>query len=257
MTACFNERRTSTMPFTSRVAGSVTAAVIAFTPLPGLAQTSGQALKPKKPAAKTQQAQPQTGPPVIVQLKPEPAQPDWTKVCGKDERATTEVCYTTRDFVTDKGQRILAVAVYDAKGKGARKTVRILTPLGFLVAPGIRFTADKGRPVAGRYATCLPHGCFAEAAVKNDFVTALKKGTVLNVSARNQAGAVVTFVVPTEGFGKAFDGPPVDPQVLAEQQKKMQEELQKRSEEIRKRLSSQTNNPASNSAASAAAPPRN
>ncbi len=80
---------------------------------------------------------------------------------------------------------------------------------------------------------------------------------MLTVSARNQAGAVVTFVVPTEGFGKALDGPPVDPQVLAEQQKKMQEELQKRSEELRKRLSSQTNNPASNSAASAAAPPRN
>jgi invasion protein IalB len=190
-------------------------------------------------------------------LKPEPAQPDWTKVCGKDERATMEVCYTTRDFVTDKGQRVLAVAVYDAKGKGARKSVRILTPLGFLVAPGIRITVDKGRPVAGRYATCLPHGCFAEAEVKDDFVTALKKGTVLNVSARNQTGAVVTFVVPTEGFGKAFDGTPVDPQVLAEQQKKMQEELQKRSEELRKRLSSQSNSPASNSAASPAAPPRN
>lgn len=109
--------------------------------------------------------------------------------------------------------------------------------------------------VGGRYATCLPHGCIAKAAVKDDFVTAVKKGTALNVSARNQTGAVVTLVVPTEGFGKAFDGPPVDPQVLAEQQKKMQEELQKRSEGLRNRLSSQPNNSTSNSAASAAALP--
>jgi hypothetical protein len=77
------------MPFTSRLAGSVTAAMLALNPLPGLAQTSAQAPKPKKPAAKSQQAQPQTGAPVIVQLKPEPAQPDWTKVCGKDEKVTT------------------------------------------------------------------------------------------------------------------------------------------------------------------------
>jgi invasion protein IalB len=257
MTAFFNERRTSTMPFTSRLAGSVTAAMLALHPLSGLAQTSAQAPKPKKPAAQSQQAQPQTGAPVIVQLKPEPAQPDWTKVCGKDERATTEVCYTTRDFVTDKGQRVLAVAVYDAKAKGARKMMRILTPLGFLVPPGVRITVDKGQPVAGRYATCLPHGCFAEAAVKDNFVTSFKKGAMLNVSARNPAGAVVTFVVPTEGFGKAFDGPPVDPEVLAEQQKKMQEELQKRSEEIRKRLMSNAGNPAQAPAASRDEPEQN
>ena len=39
-------------------------------------------------------------------------------------------------------------------------------------------------------------------------------------------------------FAKAFDGPPIDPKVLEEQQKKLQEELQKRSEELRKRLES-------------------
>lgn len=244
------------MPISYRFAGFVAATVLALIPLPALAQTSAQAPKPQKPAAKSQPAQPPTGQPVIVQLKPEPAQPDWTKVCGKDEKATREVCYTTRDFVTDKGQRILAVAVYDAKGKNAQKTLRILTPLGFLVPPGIRITVDKGQPVAGRYDACFPHGCFAEAKVKDNFITAFKKGTVLNINARNQAGVVVTFVVPAEGFAKAFDGPPIDPQVLAAQQKIMQEELQKRSEELRKRLSSQSNDPASNSAASAAAPPR-
>jgi len=232
------------MAFSTRLAGSVITVGLALTPLSGLAQTSGQAPKSKQPAPKAQQARPQNGGPVTVQLKPEPAQPDWTKVCGKDERTKAEVCYTTRDFVTEKGQRIFAVAVYDAKDKGAQKTLRVLTPLGFLVPPGVRITVDKGKPVAGRYATCLAHGCFAEAAVKDDFVTALKKGTAMNVSARNQAGVVVTFAVPMEGFSKAFDGPPIDPQVLAEQQKKMQEQLQKRSEELRKRLSSQSSNPA-------------
>jgi invasion protein IalB len=246
------------MPLSSRLAGSVIAVALALSPLPGLAQASKQGPKAKQPASKALQAQPQNGAPVLVQLKPEPTQPDWTKVCGKDDEAKTEVCYTTRDFVTDKGQRIVAVAVYDAKGKNAQKTMRILTPLGFLVPPGLQITVDKGKPVAGRYATCLPHGCFAEATVKDDFVAALKKGATLNVSARNQAGAVATFAVPTDGFAKAFDGPPIDPQLLAEQQKKMQEELQKRSEELRKRLMSKAGNPAQTPAANAkVAEPRN
>jgi hypothetical protein len=116
-------------------------------------------------------------------------------------------------------------------------------PLGFLVAPGIRIVVDKNRPIAGGFSACLPHGCFVEAAVKDDFVSAIKKGSTLNVSARNQVGKEITFAVPVAGFGKAFDGPPVDPQVLAEQQKKMQEDLQKRTEELRNRQMSNPGSP--------------
>ncbi len=250
------------MPFTSRLAASTAALVLALAPLPSPAQTSGQGPKAKQPAPKAQQAPTQTpnqNPgPVIVELKAEPSQPEWTKACGKDQGAKVETCYTTRDFVTDKGQRIFAVALYDTKAKGAQKTMRILMPLGFLVPPGIRVVVDKGQPVAGRYATCLPHGCFAEVAVKDDFVAAIKKGSILNVSARNQAGKEVTFAVPTTGFGKAFDGPPVDPQVLAEQQKKVQEALQRRAEDLRNRQSGSSGGPAQAPAADAEAPaPKN
>jgi len=45
--------------------------------------------------------------------------------------------------------------------------------------------------------------------------------------------------VPLAGFGKAFDGPAMDPKVLEEQQKKLQSELEKRSEEMRKKLETQ------------------
>ncbi|MFC1456086.1 invasion associated locus B family protein [Microvirga arabica] len=237
------------MPFTSRLAGSVAALVLALSSSPSLSQGAGQGSKPKQSALQSQQAQSPNGGPVIVQLKPEPAQPDWTKVCEKNEGSKTEICYTTRDFITDKGQRVFAVAVYDVKGKKAQRTLRLLTPLGSLVPPGVRITLDKGRTVGGRYTSCLPHGCFAEASVKDSFAAALKKGTTLNVSARNQAGSVVTFAVPTDGFGKAFDGPPLDPQVLVEQQRKMQEELQKQAEELRGRLQSNTRNGTQSSAA--------
>jgi len=64
----------------------------------------------------------------------------------------------------------------------------------------------------------------------------MKKGTNMNVSVQNQVAREVTFAVPLAGFGKAFDGPAIDPKELEAQQKKLQEELEKRSDELRKRL---------------------
>ena len=210
---------------------------------PVLAQTA-PAPKPAapatRPAAPAQQpaqgaAQQNTGP-TVVQVKAEPSQPEWTKVCGKDQNTNTEICYTTRDFVSDQGQPVLALAVYDVKGQQPQKVVRFVMPLGLLLQPGLRFAVDQGQAIAGRYVMCLPNGCFAEAQVKDDFIAAIKKGNNLNVSVQNQRGRELTFAVPAAGFGKAFDGPPIDPKVLEEQQKKLQEELQKKSEEMRQRM---------------------
>jgi invasion protein IalB len=168
-------------------------------------------------------------------VKPEPSQTEWTKVCGKDPGNQKEICYTTRDFVSDQGQPVLAVAVYEVKGDPTR-IVRFLMPLGLLIQPGIRFGVDQAQPTAGRYAICFPNGCFAEAQVKDDVINTFKKGTTLNASVQNQGGREVTFSIPLAQFGKAYDGPPIDPNVLAEQQKKLQEALEKQQEELRKRL---------------------
>ena len=67
-----------------------------------------------------------------------------------------------------------------------------------------------------------------------------KKGST-STSACRTPGREVTFAVPVAGFGKAFDGAPIDPKVLEEQQKQLQAELEKRSDEMRKRLESTAN----------------
>jgi invasion protein IalB len=200
------------------------------------AQQPAAPAAPQAPAGQQQGQQGQSGP-LVVQVKAEPSQTDWTKVCGKDPANNAEICYTTRDFVSDQGQPVLAAAVYDVKGPQSQKIVRFLMPLGLLLKPGVRFAVDQGSPVPGTYTVCFPNGCFAESlGLKDDIVAAMKKGTNINVSVQNQVGREVTFAVPLAGFGKAFDGAPIDPKVLEEQQKRLQEELEKRSEELRKRL---------------------
>jgi invasion protein IalB len=163
-------------------------------------------------------------------------QKDWTKVCGKDQAANKEVCYTTRDFSAEAGKPpVLALAVYDIKGDDT-KIIRMLMPIGLMLRPGFRFVVDDGQPTEGAYEICFPNGCFAEAKVKTALVDTMKKGTTMNVSVRNQGNAEVVFSVPLAGFGKAFDGPAIDPKVLQEQQQKLQAGLQKQAEEQRKKL---------------------
>jgi len=234
----------ATAKSTVRSLALVLGAAVALAPFSALAQQA----QPQRPASRpAQPAQPapapaqppagqaaQTGP-TVVQVKPEPSQTSWTKVCGKDQAANKEICYTTRDFVSDQGQPVLAVAVYDVKGDPS-KIVRFLMPLGLLLQPGIRFGVDTAQPTPGRYAICFPNGCFAEAQVKDDFINSMKKGNTLNISVQNQGAREVTFAIPMADFAKAFDGAPIDPKVLEEQQKALQDELAKRQEELRKRL---------------------
>lgn len=222
-------------PSASRLSTALLAAVLAASP--AFAQNAPKpAPAPAKPAAPAQPAPPaaQQGP-TVVQVKPEPSQPDWVKVCGKDPAAGKEICYTTRDFVSDQGQPVLAVAIYDIKGD-ANRMLRFLMPLGLLLQPGVRFAADQGKPESGRFAICLPNGCFAEGTMNEAAIANLKKATALNISVQNQFAREVTFQVPMAGLAKAFDGPPIDPAVLEAQQKQLQEQMQKQAEEMRKKL---------------------
>ena len=69
-----------------------------------------------------------------------------------------------------------------------------------------------------------------------EMLASLKKGQNLVVQAINSNGAPLTLPLPLAEFAKAYDGPPTDPKVFEETQKKLQEELQKRAEEARKKL---------------------
>jgi len=193
--------------------------------------------KPATPPAAPAPAAPPAPPALRVELQP--SQGEWTKVCGRDQAAGKDICYTTRDFGQSPDQPpVLALAVYDVKGDDQR-IVRLLLPVALMLRPGFRFSVDKGATQDGGFEICFPNGCFAESKVKGPTIDQMKKGTSLNVMVKNQANNEVNFVLPLSGFAKAFDGAPIDPKVLEEQQKKLEEELQKRAEEQRKALEAQ------------------
>ncbi|MGD9657773.1 MAG: invasion associated locus B family protein [Methylocystis sp.] len=200
----------------------------------------GGAWAQQAPAAGAAQPQQPQGP-IAADLVA--VQPNWTKVCGSDPQTKKEMCYTTRDFGVsakegEAPQPLLALAIYDPKGED-QKVIRLLLPPGLMLKPGFRFAIDKGAQESGTFEICYPNGCFAEAKVKKAVVDGMKKAEKMSVVVKNQANNEVTFYLPLANFGKAFDGPAIDPKVLEAQQKKLQEELQKKAEEERKKLEAQ------------------
>ena len=223
------------------------ALVTALVSVPALAQQNQQPQQkpaPSKPAP-SQPAKPAPAPAPAPQAQGPAAQQvdlvqlngDWTKYCGEDPSIKKEVCTVVHNFgVQDGNSPVLSFAVMEMKGEDQR-LFRFFLPPSFLLRPGLRFAVDDGAGGVGEgaFEVCLPNGCIAEARVTKPIVDQLKKGKFLRISVKNTQNLEVIFSAPLQGFGKIYDGPPIDPKVLEAQQKQLQEEMARRAEEERKR----------------------
>jgi len=198
---------------------------------------------PKGPAAQPQpdqaqapaaQAQPEAGPPVQLIYSP------WTKFCAKEQEANAkEICSTSSDGRLESGQPVVGAAIIEITGE-PKKVLRVTLPLGMRLPPGTQVVVDEGQGVVQPFLVCMNNGsCISDFEATPELLTAMKKGQTLTVRVYEFSGALVTLPLPLAGefaFAKAYDGPPTDPKVFQERQKKLQEELQRRAEEQRKKL---------------------
>jgi len=211
-----------------RFAGAAVAALLASG-----AANAQQAGAPAAPGAPPAQGAPS-------KVDAVPVQAEWNKICEEDPQSKKQTCLTTRDFGVQADQPMFAVAVYDQKGAPEPNLVRLLMPLGTPLRAGFRLVVDKNPAESGSFEVCFPGGCFADAKIKAPFVDSMKKGEKLFIIVKQPSGAETTIAIPLAGFGKSWDGPPVDRKVLEEQQKKLQEQLEKKAEEQRGSTSAPT-----------------
>jgi invasion protein IalB len=220
-------------------------------PAPAPAQQPRPAPRPAQPAKPAQPAQ--TAP----QAQPAPAQPQqqqaeqpqlifspWVKLCNKDPDPNSKrVCVTVKDGRVESGLLVVSVAIIEMDGD-QRKLMRMSLPYGVALTHGTRMIVDQGTPATAPFVTCLPPvvppgGCIADYEATVDTINRMKKGQLLTVQAIHMNGQPMSPQLELKDFAKAYDGPPTDPKVFEEQQKKLQDELQKRAEDARKRLESQ------------------
>jgi invasion protein IalB len=197
---------------------------------------------PKGPAgAPAAQAPPAGAPPAAGAQPPEQQvqliYAPWTKFCLKGQEAgAKQVCFTGKDGRIESGQPVIAAVIIEPEGE-PKKLLRVTLPLGMQLVHGTRIIVDSNAPLQGPYVICFQNGCMSDYEATPELIASLKKGQNLVVQAINSNGAPLTLPLPLAGeFAKAYDGPPTDPKVFEENQKKLQEELQKRAEEQRKKL---------------------
>ena len=160
----------------------------------------------------------------------------WTKFClkGQDAKAK-QVCFTGKDGRIESGQPVIAAVVIEPEGE-PKKILRVTLPLGMQLVHGTRIIIDNNPPQQSPYVICFANGCMSDYDLTPEMLASLKKGQNLIVQAINSNGAPLTLPLPLAEFAKAYDGPPTDPKVFEETQKKLQEELQKRAAEARAKL---------------------
>ena len=207
---------------------------------PGPGRPAGPAAAAGAPAAGAQPPDQQ------VQLIYAP----WTKFCLKGQDAgAKQVCFTGKDGRIESGQPVIAAVIIEPEGE-PKKILRVTLPLGMQLVHGTRIIVDANAPQQSPYVICFQNGCMSDYEATPELIASLKKGQNLVVQAINSNGAPLTLPLPLVGeFAKAYDGPPTDPKVFEENQKKLQEELQKRAEEQRKKLEQPGAAPAANPAA--------
>ena len=160
----------------------------------------------------------------------------WTKFCLKGQDANAkQVCFTGKDGRIESGQPVIAAVIIEPEGE-PKKILRVTLPLGMQLVHGTRVIVDNNAPAQSPYVICFANGCMSDYDVTPELLANMKKGQNLVVQAINSNGAPLTLPLPLAEFAKAYDGPPTDPKVFEETQKKLQEELQKRAEEARKKL---------------------
>jgi invasion protein IalB len=222
-------------------------------PAPAAPKKAAPKAAPKAPAAPAPSAQAPAQQPAgqaaPAQAQGAPAPQDqqvqliyapWTKFCLKGQDANAkQVCFTGKDGRIESGQPVVAAVIIEPEGE-PKKILRVTLPLGMQLVHGTRVIIDNNAPAQSPYVICFANGCMSDYEATPDLIANMKKGQNLVVQAINANGAPLTLPLPLQeaggSFAKAYDGPPTDPKVFEENQKKLQEELQKKAEEQRKKL---------------------
>jgi invasion protein IalB len=227
----------------------------AQTPAPGAPpkaapKAAPKALPPTHPGAPAAQAPAAPGgaPAPAGQAQAQPPEQQvqliyapWTKFCLKGQDANAkQVCFTGKDGRIESGQPVVAAVIIEPEGE-PKKILRVTLPLGMQLHHGTRIIVDNNPPLQAEYVICFANGCMSDYEATPEMLANMKKGQNLVIQAINANGAPLTLPLPLQetggaSFAKAYDGPPTDPKVFEETQKKLQEELQKRAEEQRKKL---------------------
>lgn len=132
---------------------------------------------------------------------------DWRVECGKDETGKT-FCNMYQRLIWDGDQTVQALMVMVVMAERDEKPIprmRLITPLGAILPPGMLLVLEEGKETAVPFQVCTPEGCIINLDMADDVIDQLKSRNGLKVGYLRPDGKMARLEVSLKGFTKAFE----------------------------------------------------
>lgn len=203
-----------------------------------------------KTAKDAKQPAPAAGAPAAGEQSP------WVKLCGKvpqiaapkegekadaaakpEEKKELNICLTQQEIFDGRtGTVLVSAAIRKTEGQD-KEQLEVLVPTGLALLPvGAQGKVDENEPFKLQFIFCHAVGCIAEAEAPKTLIDQMKTGKQLVVMVLSPDRKGIAFPVPLNGFGKTYDGPPVDNAKYNEDRKKLWAEIQERQKQYIQKL---------------------
>ena len=151
----------------------------------------------------------------------------WAKFCGKDKNNPhgKPVCLTVKEVrLRSHDEPFLAgVALIEASGED-KKILRATLPTGLQRSTPVRIHIDDHPARSGEFRQCRSNGCMWDFLADATLVALLKTGGRLHIEGVTASGEVASYRLPLTEFARANEGPPIDPAVFEQEEKRRWEE---------------------------------
>jgi invasion protein IalB len=159
----------------------------------------------------------------------------WVKLCMKsDQTNNKEICLVNHEGLEpNTGMVLIAAAVRKVEGEDKQQLlVRVPTAYALVIPAGVQIKIDEAQPIQLQYTICFPTSCQVQLELTNELFDSMRKGKQMVVAAMNIQQKTMGFPVPLTGFGKAYDGAPVDSVKYEESRRQLMESFRKRQAEL-------------------------
>ena len=159
----------------------------------------------------------------------------WVKLCMKNEQTQNkEICLVNHEGLEpNTGMVLIAAAVRKVEGEEKQQLlIRVPTAYALVIPAGVQIKIDEQEPIQLQYAICFPTSCQVQIELTKEMMDTMRKGKQMVVAAMNIQQKTMGFPVPLTGFGKAYDGPPVDSVKYEESRRQLMEVFRKRQQEL-------------------------
>ena len=132
-------------------------------------------------------------------------QQNWLKICDPLDNGQS-ACIMRQVVMSSNNQFLGSFLLRDDPGQESGLLAVAAVPLGVLLPFGLTWQIDGGKPVRVPYMLCDPQSCASQLVINEAYVSSLKKGGTLKLTAKNRRNEDLTITINLAGFTGVYDG---------------------------------------------------